>query len=111
MPKYNEKTPFDINVYFDEKFKFGFQGLFYAYLLFRKTEGTLTQVSFYSPKSKETDLISIEGGNQISIAMLKDFEHKLKDLIEEILNPAIPFISKKGEEDYKNSNFRDLIGI
>lgn len=111
LPKYNEKTPFDINVYFDEKFKFGFQGLFYAYLLFRKTEGTLTQVSFYSPKSKETDLISIEGGNQISIAMLKDFEHKLKDLIEEILNPAIPFISKKGEEDYKNSNFRDLIGI
>ena len=43
--------------------------------------------------------------------MLNDFEHKLKDLIEEILNPAIPFISKKGEEDYKNSNFRDLIGI
>jgi hypothetical protein len=111
LPKKKDKTPFDINVYFDSKFKFGFQGLFYAYLLYRKSESILSEISFYSPQTKETDLISIENGNQISLEKLNDFELKLKQLIEEILNPAIPFISKKEESDYKNSNFRDLIGI
>lgn len=112
LPKPEKKNPFvKMDLYFDKKNKYGFQGLFYAYLFYRKSGGLLPQMGFYSPRSKEGELIYIENGAPISINTIMEFETKLKELIEEILNPNIPFVSKKTEEEYQNSDFKDLVGI
>ena len=82
----------------DKKTEKLFQLLTYAYLYYRSgniSTGDLPlQVGIISTRKMKTGLFSatINGNKNIDIEILKKFEKKLIDLINEIFNPEIPFI-------------------
>jgi len=81
----------------DYKYSKAFQTLFYA-LIYAKTEqAKALQAGIISLKNLKTWFMPVKKNKQLTIdaTILDEFQTYLIDLIEEILNPDIPFVEKE----------------
>jgi len=84
------------NVFADGKFAKPLQLIFYAHLYFGNRSDLNVQFGIYPLKNPKKGLIpfKLDGETVFDAAVLKSTQEHLSNLIEEILNPEIPFLEK-----------------
>lgn len=96
--------------YFENnKFKEGFQGYFYAWILRQAKEQLPIQVGFYGARKISGGLIYLQKGERLSDSLLEFYDERLHMLVETIFNLDIPFSQADVEEAYKFGKFRMLV--
>lgn len=83
-----------------------FQGLFYQFLL---TESAAI-IGFYSIRDLTKGIQYLNDGLQIPAETQTMFVDELRNLLEEILNPEIPFVQNTNPDAYKFSPYQFVIG-
>jgi hypothetical protein len=82
-----------------------FQGLFYQYLM----NATNAQVGFYSIRDLKNGIQYLNDGEVIPADIQEVFESELKNLLEEILDPNIPFIQNENVDAYQYSPYQFVV--
>lgn len=82
-----------------------FQGLFYQYLMNESN----AQVGFYSIRDLKNGIQYLNDGEVIPADIQKEFESKLKELLEEILDPNIPFVQNENLDAYQYSPYQFVV--
>ena len=98
-----------IDKYFSGRNKQGFQGYFYALLFEAVQPNAQLQVGFYSTRKLSNGIIYLRDGDIISNELVGVFKEKLKKVIEEILDPNIPFVQTEKSGVYRYSPYRELV--
>ncbi|HUH74758.1 MAG TPA: PD-(D/E)XK nuclease family protein [Chitinophagales bacterium] len=82
-----------------------FQGLFYQYLMNESN----AQVGFYSIRDLKNGIQYLNDGLLIPSDIQEEFENELKGLLEEILDPNIPFVQNENTDAYQYSPYQFMI--
>lgn len=85
-----------IRLYFEDgKFKSGFQAYYYTMLYRSKNTGDTLKAAIYELKKMSEGMKYLRSGNEITDNILEAYRENLVVLIEDILNPDIPFTQTK----------------
>lgn len=82
-----------------------FQGLFYQYLMNQNN----AQVGFYSIRDLKNGIQYLNDGELIPSDIQEEFEKELKGLLEEILDPNVPFVQNEDAAAYQYSPYQFMI--
>ncbi len=82
-----------------------FQGLFYHYLYNKPS----TSVGFYSIRDLSSGISFLNRGHNIPEDIAEIFSEELKNLLEEIMDPEIPFVQNPDRDAYKYSPYQFVV--